>query len=326
MTRTRDRDGQRPVPGQLLALLVLCVLTVLAFVWQTIDERGATEALVAYRSALYLQPWRAISSGFIHQGLPHVIFNLVTFWIAGARTCRRYGAAWFLGVFFLSMFVGQVCHTMLYPSQIVGISGGVCGLYGFLFVREWQGSLSQTLRRWAFFWIYPVALLVLFVLHTVGLLSIASVNHLIGIAAGGLVALGAGALWRQLPIIVMSLASIVFVLYRPWDTVWQAVHARYTSSDLLRTTECTPVIGPSTDIVMRAPVLVVSIVNPLQRHVFVRYYDPNGDLVDAFDSRAEARSFRPLQGSIWRIDDENGVCISQFIARRSGIVEVRRAE
>lgn len=326
MTRAGDSNSQVPVVGQLLGLIILCVLALSAFLWQSIDERGATEALVAYRSALYLQPWRAISSGFIHQSFPHVLFNLVTLWISGVRTCRKYGSGWFLLVFFVSLFVGQICHTMLYPSQVVGISGGVCGLYGFLLVKEWQGSLSQTLRHWAFLWIYPFALFALFVLHTVGILSIANVNHLVTITTGGLVAYAAGPLWRQLPIVLTSLASIVFVLYRPWDPVWQAVHARYTSSDLLPTIECRPAIGPPTDMVMRAPALVITIVNPLQQYLFVSYYDPNGELVDTLDFAAEARSFRPLQGSIWRIDDENGVCIGQFIAEHDGVVELRRVQ
>ena len=170
-----------PVAGRLLSVIILCATTIAVFIWQTTEFRSASEALVAYRSGLYLQPWRAITSGFIHQSAPHVLFNLVTLWIAGARTCQRYGVWWLLVVFFVSLFVGQVAHTLITQSQVVGISGGICGLYGFLIHREWQGSLVQTLRLWEFFWVYPLALLVLFVLDVVGLLSIANVSHVVAI-------------------------------------------------------------------------------------------------------------------------------------------------
>jgi len=278
MKRASDSRIHVSLDRHSVGVLILWILTVAAFVWQTIDFRGATESLMAYRSGLYLQPWRAVTSGFIHQSGPHALFNLVTLWITGVRTCRRFGAAWFFFVFFVSLFVGQISHTMISRSQVVGISGGVCGLYGFLLLKEWQGSVIPTLRYWSFFWVYPLALLLLFILDAIGLLGFANVNHLAGIATGWLLAFATGPAWRKIPIALITIASLLLVAVRPWDPVWQSVHGRFAQSSLLPATNCGHAIGPPTDIVMQAPALQVTILNPRRQRLVVSYWSTHWPL------------------------------------------------
>lgn len=294
------------------------------FAWQTTDFDEAFDAIAAYRSALYLQPWRALTSAFLHQAFPHLIFNLVTLWFAGVRMWRGFGGRWFFMVFVLSILVGQVAHTLITDTQVIGMSGGICGFYGFLFYEEWRGSLAATLRSWAFFWVYPLLLLVLFVLDQVGLLDIANVSHLVAIASGWLLALGTGTMTRKAPIILVTATSLALLLVRPWDPVWQAIHGTYPESALLAVSECRPTVGPSTEVVLQAPVLVVTILNPDRRRLVVSYYDPEGELVETFRFNVKARSFRPYEGSVWRLDTEDGACLLQFDASRDGVVDTEK--
>lgn len=307
-------------PACSIGLWLICVVMLAVFVWQSIDPSVVTESLTAYRSALYLQPWRAITSAFVHQGAAHAMFNLVTFAIAAHRTCQLYGAKWLAISFFASVFVGQVAHTLITAGYVVGISGGVCGLYGFLLCREWRGSLAKTIRTWAFFWLYPLTLISLFVIDFFGFLNVADLNHLVGIGTGVLVALGAKSFCYKLPILLTVTVSFLLVAFRPWDPVWHAVHGAYDRSLLIPVMPCAPATGLSEESIRHVSDTDITIINPDGRHIVLSYFNSKGNLVKELDFAIKARSFKPLQGSIWRLETGKGECLGQFTALRSGVV------
>ena len=309
---------REPDLGRLAGLAGICIFAVAVFVWQNADFRGTSDSLAAYRSGLYLQPWRAISSGFIHQSALHLSFNLVTLWILGARTCRRYGTTSFLLVFLVSLFVGQVTYTLTSNGHVIGVSGGACGLYGYLLLKEWKNTLFQTLRAWSFFWVYPLLLIVLFGLDLTGLLTIANTSHVAGVATGCCCAFAAKSRWQKIPIALITIASVVLVVFRPWDPVWQSLHGKVSPSSLLPVSGCGA--EPAIEVDNHAPALLVTILNPRRRQLVVSYFDANGQLVEALRFQAKARSLVPLSGSVWRVDDENGACVGQFAAFRDGVV------
>ncbi len=303
--------------------VTISLAAVAVSIWGWRDFAKVEEALTAYRSGLYLQPWRAISSVFLHVLAPHLIFNVVTLLVIGARVAIRYGVSWLVACFFLGAFVGQVAHTLIGPSFVVGISGGVCALYGFLLVREWKGAWIPTLRSWAMFWIYPLLLLALLVADQIGLLNIANVNHIVGIAIGALLAKSATSsrkrYWQAATSIVVLVAGTLAV-YRPWDLVWRAVHNVNDVTELLQSHSCDDAPGLPSEGVLSATPLVVTIRNPDRPSITVSYVDRSGDVVEIIRTRARARSFRPLKGSVWFVADENGECIGKFAADRDGVV------
>jgi hypothetical protein len=70
---------------------------------------------------------------------------------------------------------------------IHGISGAVCGLYGFLLIADWRDDFIHTIRQQPAYWLYPSSLLVLFVADRLGLTPVANLNHVVAIAYGVLV-------------------------------------------------------------------------------------------------------------------------------------------
>jgi membrane associated rhomboid family serine protease len=219
-----------------MAPAAVAALTLLVFLRTRVDPALA-ERLEAFRGDLYVEPWRLLTSLFVHELAPHLVFNLVTLWILGVRLTRSYGTLVFLALFLAGGTVGHTVHTLIGAGHVVGISGGVCALYGFLLVREWRGTWRSTARSWPMLWIYPAALVALAAADWLALLAIANVNHMIGIATGAMLAWAfspaRSALWR-VGSVAPVVACVLVTIYRPWDPVWRAVRGTYDSADLIR--------------------------------------------------------------------------------------------
>ena len=83
--------------------------------------------------------WQLLTYMFVHAGLFHILFNMLTLWMFGAELERIWGTRFFLKFYFITG-VGAACLTVLlsllpigplqqlYASDIVGASGAVYGL------------------------------------------------------------------------------------------------------------------------------------------------------------------------------------------------------
>jgi membrane associated rhomboid family serine protease len=84
------------------------------------------------------QPFRAITSGFFHSGIIHLLINMDTLrrqpnWLESGL-----GKSLYLSTFLLSIMAGNWMHTMQcanpYDSTLcLGASGGIAGLFGLMF-------------------------------------------------------------------------------------------------------------------------------------------------------------------------------------------------
>ncbi len=302
------------------------IVTIAIYVWASIDVDGVFEALGAYRSALYQQPWRAVTSGFIHDILPHLLFNLVTLAIFGCRVVQRVGNGWFFAVFFITLIVGQVAYTLAGPGSVYAISGGVCGLYGFLLGLEWKSSLVRTVRSWAGFWLYPLLLLLLAVLDRLNLIPpVADLNHVVGIAMGLLLAATRRGRYKGYfgaAAAVVTTVALVLTVFRPWDPIWQAIYGTVDPATVLPRLDCDePFPLPGAEVVS-APPLQVTLLNGARDALTISYYNPGGELIETFSLTLRARTFRPLTGSVWLIADAQGMCVARFHATRDGMVQL----
>lgn len=142
------------------------------------------------------EPWRLITSAFLHAGLLHVALNMFLLWYLGLRLESAFGYGRFL-VLYMGAALGGAIVSYLWHSIVggtsVGASGAVLGVLGGLFALSWKGLgfNHPATRRW---WMFAV---IGFALGIVGSLLGAEATdnaaHLGGWAAGiGIALLFAG--------------------------------------------------------------------------------------------------------------------------------------
>lgn len=94
------------------------------------------------------EPWRMLTSVFLHAQFLHILFNLYTLWIFGRMLEQSLGKARFLALYLISGFAGSVAVLLLAPnSAVLGASGAVFGLFGAFAViqRRLGGNSVQIL-------------------------------------------------------------------------------------------------------------------------------------------------------------------------------------
>ena len=75
--------------------------------------------------------WRIVTSGFIHAGLTHLLFNMLSLWILGSLLEPVAGRARFLLIYFCSLLAGSFGALVAQPhGYTVGASGAIFGLLG----------------------------------------------------------------------------------------------------------------------------------------------------------------------------------------------------
>jgi membrane associated rhomboid family serine protease len=122
------------------------------------------------------EPYRLLTSAFIHDGLIHIAFNMWFLYVVGNALEQGIGRRPYLAIYAASIFAGSFGALVFQPDVAsVGASGALFGLFGALIVLAnrrgisiWQSGLGATL-----------------VLNI--LISLAIPNISIGAHAGGLV-------------------------------------------------------------------------------------------------------------------------------------------
>ncbi len=82
------------------------------------------------------QPWRLVTSLFVHGGLTHLLLNMASLWLLGVLLEARTGGARLLATY-LASGVAASGATLWYHSggiNSTGASGAIFGLYGLLLV------------------------------------------------------------------------------------------------------------------------------------------------------------------------------------------------
>lgn len=81
------------------------------------------------------QPWRLITSAFVHFGIVHIAFNMYALHYGGSWSERLYGSARFAVIYLLSALSGSVVSSCVDAARVsAGASGAVFGVYGALLV------------------------------------------------------------------------------------------------------------------------------------------------------------------------------------------------
>ena len=99
------------------------------------------------------QYWRLVTSGFLHDGLLHILINMISLWFVGSALEPAIGKDNFLAVYFVSLLAGSFGALWFQPlSPTVGASGAIFGIFGALIVVArargipiWQSGLGFVL-------------------------------------------------------------------------------------------------------------------------------------------------------------------------------------
>jgi membrane associated rhomboid family serine protease len=75
--------------------------------------------------------WRLVTSGFLHAGPIHILFNMYLLWILGNMLEPTLGSSRFAALYFTALLAGACGALVVDPnSPTVGASGAVFGLMG----------------------------------------------------------------------------------------------------------------------------------------------------------------------------------------------------
>lgn len=136
----------RGVPVVTYVLMALCVIGFLA---QFVLGGAVTDAGVLDPRFIASQPWRLLTSAFLHANILHILFNLYALFIFGPLLEQFLGRLRFLALYLISAFGGSVgvvavyqlavetngasehlIGTLLRWSPALGASGAIFGLLG----------------------------------------------------------------------------------------------------------------------------------------------------------------------------------------------------
>jgi rhomboid protease GluP len=127
--------------------------------------------------------WRLLSSVFLHSGVAHLGFNMLSLYFLGSFTEEAFGRGRFFALYLLSGVAGGLAYLYFgaFNQPAVGASGAIFGLLG--------GVLGYALRRGTFSWQNPLIrqLLILLALNLYLGFSIPNISntaHLGGLAGG----------------------------------------------------------------------------------------------------------------------------------------------
>jgi len=213
----------RKIPFVTLTLaLLITIIQILRSLGGIYDEFVLTNLDCVNWEVVYAQPWRIITSPFIHQNLPHYFENLFFLLLFGFQIERTYGWKYFLGAFLGAMVTGHIVWMNIMHNFIWGISGGVCGLFGFSLIAKRRMPWWTTLTHRPLHILYFANLLWAVIVDVADWapFPIAHLNHVIGIlygmAFGGTFLLLSRGSWRW-AVSALPLVLFASVFYSPWQ-------------------------------------------------------------------------------------------------------------
>ena len=150
------------------------------------------------------QPWRLLSSGFLHIGLMHLLFNGFAMYFFGQVAEPMFGSAKFLALFLLAVVGGNLLNNQLtwlsildgtgQPGLSAGASGGIMGIGAALLIAAlFKISVNgMVLNLKSLVFIMGINLVYGFAVP-----GIDNAGHIGGAITGGFIALGIGLAHRQ---------------------------------------------------------------------------------------------------------------------------------
>jgi membrane associated rhomboid family serine protease len=129
------------------------------------------------------EPYRLVTSAFLHAGLLHLGFNMFVLYFLGVLLEPAIGSVRFAAIYAVALLSGSFAVMLLDPNDLtVGASGGVFGLMAAAFLIARNRGLDQLASQLGFLVVFN-----LLITFTVSNISIGA--HAGGLIGGGLAAL-----------------------------------------------------------------------------------------------------------------------------------------
>lgn len=171
-----------------IALMVMNVVVFVAQLAQGVTISGTGGSIIGDGGVRALEVadgewWRLATSGFIHAGMLHLLFNMWALWILGGPLEEYVGTPRMVAIYAASVLWGSVGALLFSPDALtVGASGGVFGLMGALLVVSRHRGMEMMASSVG-------ALLVINLIITFLIPGISIGGHLGGLAGGAAMAL-----------------------------------------------------------------------------------------------------------------------------------------
>ncbi len=160
-------------------IIAICIVVYIA---QLLSNGVVTNALFYHPALTETEPWRMITSLFVHSpsSFLHILFNMFSLFVIGPILELAIGRWRFLALYLLSGLGGSVAVLLMTPTTgVLGASGAIFGLLGAFFVI--QRSLGGKNMQIVF--VIVINLVLGFVIP-----NVAWQAHLGGLVVGGIVA------------------------------------------------------------------------------------------------------------------------------------------
>lgn len=142
-----------------VSTFVLIGLNVIVFAWLAIQQgnlmmKSSADVLAVLHAGANLnpftlggEPWRIISSMFLHIGIVHLLVNIFSLYFLGSILESRLGMTRFLLLYFFCGIAAGIASLIFNVFTIsAGASGALFGLYGYLLGTELIGSYADRQR------------------------------------------------------------------------------------------------------------------------------------------------------------------------------------
>jgi membrane associated rhomboid family serine protease len=151
--------------------------------------------------------WRLVTSGFLHAGLLHLLFNMYALYVLGTLLEPAIGRLRFGALYAVSLLAGSLGALVGVPADqvTVGASGAIVGMLGAAFVYA-RGRGTTQLQRSLLIWI------VFLLVYSFAVPGIAVGGHIGGLVGGTLTALAMFELPRRVPVPAVATYAIAIAL------------------------------------------------------------------------------------------------------------------
>jgi len=113
------------MPPWVRALLTANVIMFLL----TASMPGAFGALVLVPALVLVRPWTLVTYMFLHAGVGHILFNMLSLFFFGPRLEERLGGRRFIALYLVSGLTGALASSLFSPgAAVVGASGAIYGV------------------------------------------------------------------------------------------------------------------------------------------------------------------------------------------------------
>jgi membrane associated rhomboid family serine protease len=152
--RTRTVLGGRARGGRPVVTITLVALCVVFYLAQRVPGLAITGSFIFMPALGVQEPYRFLSSAFLHGGTLHLALNMYALWIVGSVLEPALGRWRFTALYLLSAVGGSVAVLLLaspadasWSTSVVGASGAVFGLFAAIFIvmRKFGRDSTQIL-------------------------------------------------------------------------------------------------------------------------------------------------------------------------------------